>query len=80
MPVREASSNNGLFEPMPVLFSLVFLLVTNDTKDRDKGKNTDHLPEERNQCKIGVFITNLYQRPSNQGIDSLKYFLLLIEV
>lgn len=35
-PVREASSNSSLMGPMPVSCLMVSLLITNNTRDRDK--------------------------------------------
>lgn len=38
IPVGEAGSNSRLGRPRPAFSPLVFLLITDDTKDRDRRK------------------------------------------
>lgn len=60
--VYESSSNNRLIEPMPVFYAMIFLLMTNDTKNRESKENNVHFKKERkwveNKSTCGSVVTN----------------------
>ena len=76
-PVCEAGSNNGFIGPMPVLHSVVFFVMPNDTKERDQRKGSPSLggkrATENKSTHNKPLPALLYPRDSSH-----KYLLMLI--